>query len=224
MANLIRRWRDPMRALQRDLDDLFEEFTMPRTFRREVERMFAEVPSVRSIFREMDRIMDDFAPPLSLRSRVDNVLEDWLGGRIFTSRERVAALQIPLELTERHGEYVLMADLPGVREEDVDVRLTDGNVLTVSGERRHGESQQYGGYEYTERSYGSFARSVELPLGIDKAKIEADFRHGVLEVHIPKSAEAMPRKVPIGREEPRVLGAGRNGVSVPVGTQVQARA
>ena len=100
------------------------------------------------------------------------------------------------DLIESDSHFILRADLPGLSEDDVNVEL-DGNVLTVSGERRSSTEDRKGGYYRVERSYGSFSRSVRLPEGVDADAITATFDKGVLEVTVPKPEAAKPHKVQI---------------------------
>ena len=204
MAALIPWGRSSLTTLQRDIDDLLEDFPTPRAFRHEVTRLFGEELSPRTIWREMERLMDDYESPPSLRSRIGRLFEG-VRGVLPLTREKDGFVP-SVELVEQDKEYVLKADLPGMREQDVDVRIDDDNVLTIGGERREEHTKTVRGYEYSERRYGSFSRSVALPTGINPDKIEADFRNGVLEVHIPKSQQALAaRKIPISREEPKVM-------------------
>jgi HSP20 family protein len=201
MANLMRRNRPSTFNLRRDIDDVLEEFTSPRALRREIDRLFGEDLSPRSMLQEMDRLFDDFVSPVPMRRRISALLEPFRSG---------GAMFVPnLELVERDNEYALNVDLPGVRQEDVQVSVDDDNVLSIRGERRDEKSSRSRGYEYTERSYGSFSRSVELPRGVDASKIEADYRDGVLELRIPKTEQAMARQIPVrSREQGRELGQG----------------
>ena len=158
-------------------------------------------------------MLDEFESPRPLRRRIGRLFENFVGAvRRPFSREPVSFVP-PVELKESESEYVMKADLPGMREQDIDLRIDDENVLTISGERQGEETKRVRGYEYTERSHGSFSRTVQLPPGIDASKIEADLRSGVLEIHIPKTAAAQGRKIPVSREEPRVIPAG-NGPAV----------
>jgi HSP20 family protein len=93
---------------------------------------------------------------------------------------------------------VLRGDLPGMSEDDVDIEIKD-NVLTVSGERKSENEEKGEGYHRVERAFGRFSRSLSLPQGIDPEKVEAKFENGVLEVQIPKPAEAKPTRVQIGK-------------------------
>lgn len=101
-----------------------------------------------------------------------------------------------MDLVEEGDEFVLRADLPGVREDDVKVELED-NVLTVAGERRSEHEQRADGYRRIERASGSFSRSLTLPEGIDPDGIAARFERGVLEVRVPKPEQRKPRRVAI---------------------------
>jgi HSP20 family protein len=114
-----------------------------------------------------------------------------------------------MDLVEEGDHYVLRADLPGVREEDINVELED-NVLTISGERRAEHEERREGYYRVERASGRFSRSLTLPEGIDPESIEAQFENGVLTVRIPKPEERRPRRVAIsvGDKAPVIEGSG----------------
>lgn len=101
-----------------------------------------------------------------------------------------------MDLVEDGDAYVLRADLPGLTEDDVSIELED-NVLTVSGERKSEHEQRRDGVVRVERSFGSFARQLTLPEGVDPARIAATFENGVLEVRVPKPEERKPHKVAI---------------------------
>ncbi len=100
------------------------------------------------------------------------------------------------EVKETKDAYVFKADLPGIREEDLEISLT-GNRLTVSGKRdeeKHQEDDRFYAYE---RSYGSFSRSFTLPEGVDPDHAQADLSNGVLTVNVPKRPEVKPRKIDV---------------------------
>jgi HSP20 family protein len=111
-----------------------------------------------------------------------------------TSRRWIPAM----DLVETDDSLVLRGDLPGMTEEDIDIQIKD-NVLTVSGERKSESEDKGEGYHRVERSFGGFSRSLTLPQGVDPEKVEAGFDKGVLEVRIPKPAEAKPTRVQIGK-------------------------
>jgi HSP20 family protein len=101
-----------------------------------------------------------------------------------------------MDLVEDDGAYVLRADLPGLRPEDVAIELEDG-VLTVSGERKSEQTERREGYHRVERASGSFSRTLTLPDGVDPEQVEARFENGVLEVRVPKPAQKQPHRVSI---------------------------
>lgn len=219
MANLTW-WRRPSSlSLRRDMEDILDEFDLPRSFRRAIDRMFEEDLTPRAMWKEMDRLFDDFVPPAPLRRRMARLFEPVTGTATRLLGPGVDTFAPQVEMVERENTYVLRVDLPGVRDQDVNVQIEDDNVLTIKGERHREETKKERGYEYSERSYGSFTRSIELPRGADATKIEADFRNGVLEVHIPKGEAVRSRQIPIaarereriGKEEPRVLEPGDGG-------------
>ncbi len=102
-----------------------------------------------------------------------------------------------IEIKETKDAYVIRADLPGVRDEDLDVSIT-GNRVTVSGKREEEERQEDDRYFAYERSYGTFSRSFVMPEGADVDKVKADLKAGVLVITVPKRAEMQARKVEIG--------------------------
>jgi HSP20 family protein len=101
-----------------------------------------------------------------------------------------------MDLVEEGEQYVLRADLPGVREEDVKVELDD-DVLTISGERKSEHEERRDGYHRIERASGSFSRSLTVPDGVDPERVQARFENGVLEVRVPKPEQRKPRRVAI---------------------------
>ncbi|MGA9525254.1 MAG: Hsp20/alpha crystallin family protein [Myxococcaceae bacterium] len=131
-------------------------------------------------------------------------LMTWEPFREFTRATPAGVEFVPsLEVKERKDAIVLRADLPGVREDDVDVSLT-GNRLTISGKREEEKKEEGERYYTYERSYGTFSRSFTLPEGIDSEHIEANLKDGVLDVTIPKRPEVQPKKISLlksGRSE-----------------------
>jgi HSP20 family protein len=101
-----------------------------------------------------------------------------------------------MDLVETDDQFVLKADLPGLTEEDVSIDV-EGDVLTVSGERKAEHEDKREGYVRVERSFGAFRRSLTLPEGVDPEAVTASFDRGVLEVRIPKPEQRKPRRVAI---------------------------
>jgi HSP20 family protein len=100
-----------------------------------------------------------------------------------------------VDFVEKDEEYVLQADLPGMRREDIDVQLHEGTLL-LKGERKMGYETQNGYYQ-RERAYGAFYRRFALSTPVEADQISATYRNGVLEVHIPKTAAAKPKRIAV---------------------------
>jgi HSP20 family protein len=101
------------------------------------------------------------------------------------------------DVKETKDGYLLRADLPGVKESDLDISVT-GNVLTISGKREEEHREEGEQYYASERSYGEFSRSFSLPDGADLESVKADLKDGVLTVHLAKKPEVQPKKIAIG--------------------------
>jgi HSP20 family protein len=87
-------------------------------------------------------------------------------------------------------------DVPGIKQEDLDIALED-NILLVKGERKHESEVKEEGYSRFERSYGSFQRSVVLPSTVDANGVKATYKEGVLEIQLPKKEEARPKAIKV---------------------------
>jgi HSP20 family protein len=105
-----------------------------------------------------------------------------------------------VDVQETPVAYVFKADLPGMKEKDVEVSVT-GNRLTLSGKREEEKREDKTNYHTWERSYGSFARSFTLPMGTDGDRVLADLKDGVLTVTVPKKAEVQPKKIAVNGGE-----------------------
>ena len=101
-----------------------------------------------------------------------------------------------VDITEEKDRILVRADLPGMKQEEIAVEVTD-SVLTIKGERKR-ESETKDAKTYrVERSYGSFLRSFTLPAGVDAGKISAAYKNGVLEISLPKLAEAKAKQIKV---------------------------
>ena len=100
------------------------------------------------------------------------------------------------EIKESKDGYLFKADVPGIKQEDIEVHMT-GNRLTVSGKRDAEKQEKHEKYYTYERSYGSFTRAFTLPEGIDANGVHADLRDGVLTVSVPKKPEMQPKKIAV---------------------------
>ncbi len=102
-----------------------------------------------------------------------------------------------VDIMEKDGNLILRAELPGMTEKQIDVKL-EGNTLTLKGERKIDNEDQKNNYHRVESFYGSFTRSFRLPETVDLEKISADYKNGVLTITIPQKPEVRPREIPVG--------------------------
>jgi HSP20 family protein len=104
------------------------------------------------------------------------------------------------DLKETKDAFVIHADLPGVKDDDLNLSLT-GNLLTISGKREDEKRQEGEAYYAVERSHGTFTRSFTMPESVEADAVSADLKNGVLTVRLPKKPEAQPRRIAIGKSE-----------------------
>ena len=134
----------------------------------------------------------------SLRSEMDQVLNAFFGTMPAAGANEV--LWSPrVDLREHDQEFVLVADLPGMQQEDINISV-ENNILTLQGQRTFEHDDQHGpnGYaHYRERAYGTFCRRFTLGAAVDAENITATYKAGVLEVHIPKTAAAQPKRIAV---------------------------
>ncbi len=105
-----------------------------------------------------------------------------------------------IEVFEKEDKFVVKAELPGMKEEDIDISVV-GDTLTIKGERKAESEVKEEDYYCCERSFGSFSRSVAVPPNVDAKKIDASFEDGVLEIGLPKAPEVKPKKVTISAKK-----------------------
>jgi HSP20 family protein len=101
-----------------------------------------------------------------------------------------------VDISESEGEYVIKAELPEVKKEDVKVTVENG-VLTIQGERRQEKEEKGTKFHRVERSYGSFLRSFTLPESVDEAGVKAEYKDGVLNLRLPKSEKVKPKAIDV---------------------------
>lgn len=148
---------------------------------------------------EMDRLFDDFTsawPWGHARRRRHGMMEPWRG---MTDPWRGMAFGVgaglgAVDVVDKDKEIQIRAELPGMEEKDIDVRVSDG-MLTIQGEKKEEkeEGEAEGRYYLSERRYGSFQRSFQLPDGVDLDSIEAKFKNGVLTISLPRTKEAQEK-------------------------------
>ena len=122
------------------------------------------------------------------------------------SVQQPSAFAPTFNVIEREDGYYLTADVPGVREDDIDVTVQD-SYLVISGSRNAEERKEGDNYFIYERRYGNFSRAFALPENADSGSVEAHMKDGVLEVRVGKRESAKPRKIPLGQRLKEKLGA-----------------
>jgi HSP20 family protein len=100
----------------------------------------------------------------------------------------------PVDIAEEKDRIVITAELPGFKENDISIQ-TENGMLTIAGERKFDQENNDRNYHRVERSYGQFVRSFSLPNNVDRERIQATFRDGLLEVDLPKREDAKPRQI-----------------------------
>lgn len=139
--------------------------------------------------------------PVRELEEMERRFDDIFGGPLFPAVwRRIPAVEMgwtpAIEVFEKKDKFVVKAELPGIKEEDIDVSVV-GDILTIKGERQAESETKEEDYYLCERSYGSFSRSIALPSSVDAKKIEASYDDGVLEVSLPKAPEVKAKKVAV---------------------------
>ena len=130
----------------------------------------------------------------TLQSEMSRLMNGMLEGNGRQSQNWVPALDV----WETPTEVVYAFDLPGIPEEQINIEVKD-ETLTVSADREKTEETGENGFYRFERRYGTFARAVGLPQGVDQENISARYENGVLEVRVPKPEEQKPKKIELSK-------------------------
>jgi len=150
----------------------------------------AEPAHAVSPFEEMEKRFEEFfRRPFSMFG------PSWLPRVKFPE---MGVMSPDVDIFEDGNDVVVKAEMPGMKKENIDVNLTN-DMITVSGEKKKEEKVEKKDYYRVERSYGSFTRSFRLPKEVQSDKAKATFKDGVLELRVPKTAEAISKekKIPI---------------------------
>jgi HSP20 family protein len=147
----------------------------------------------------------------TLRNQIDRLLEDFSRGGFrhplsrglssvepFWRAGDLSAVVPAIDIAEKENAFEVTAELPGMEEKDIELKLANGNMI-ISGNKKEETEEKKKDYYLSERRYGSFQRSFRLPEGVDASAVEAQFSKGVLKIHMPKTAAAMQpeRSIPI---------------------------
>ena len=133
----------------------------------------------------------------SIQQEMNHLFDEFFGER---HSELAQGNWIPVvDVSESDTNLVVRAELPGMTEDDIDLNLQD-NVLTLTGEKKQELDKQKENFHRVERSYGSFSRSFTLPGTLKLDEVTATFKEGILEISLPKSEEAKPKKIEIASQ------------------------
>ena len=140
---------------------------------------------------------DPFRELSTLQDRLNRIFADAYPRRYDDDLTQRGEWFPPVDIYENGSdEIVLKAELPGLRREDIDLRV-ENNTLTLRGERKQDTEIKPDQYHRVERSYGAFSRSFTLPSRIDTENVHAEFKEGVLSIKLPVKAEAKPRQIEV---------------------------
>jgi HSP20 family protein len=135
--------------------------------------------------------------PLSEVASLHNEMSRFMNG-LLDGNGRATQSWVPVaDVWETEKEVVYAFDLPGIPEDKISVELDD-STLTVSAEREREQQVEDGRYYRFERRYGTFSRTIGLPQGVTEESIKAEYKNGVLELHVAKPEQPKPRKIQIG--------------------------
>jgi HSP20 family protein len=135
--------------------------------------------------RDMERMMDSF---------FDRRMRPWWPERWFGSEAPMTGPA--LDVYEDKDDLVVKAELPGLDKDNVEVDLTD-HTLIIKGEKKKEEEAKEENYYRSERSYGTFVRTLQLPKDVQADKVKASFKNGILEVRMPKTEEAKAKEIKV---------------------------
>ncbi|MFQ5720406.1 MAG: Hsp20/alpha crystallin family protein [Acidobacteriota bacterium] len=139
---------------------------------------------------------DPFEDLTRIQERMNRMFEDSLGRTRGDLSGETGRWVPAVDIYETPERVVLLADLPGVEQDDIELRI-ENNTLVLSGERRMKKDVNHENYHRVERGHGTFHRSFTLPTTIDQHAVRAEHRQGILEVSLPKTEGARPKKIPV---------------------------
>jgi HSP20 family protein len=131
---------------------------------------------------------------------IERSFEDYFGSPLHPTGRRFLSEEMgwspAINVLEKEGKYLVKVELPGVKDEDIEI-TSNGDMLTISGEKRTDSEVKKKGYYYAESAFGSFSRSITIPSSVDTNKIEASFDKGILEITLPKAPEVKTKKIKV---------------------------
>jgi HSP20 family protein len=138
---------------------------------------------------------EPFREMVSLKDSMDRLFEDGLA-RYPRLWPRLGEWELPIDMYQTANEVVVKASVPGLKSEEVDVSIT-GDTLTIKGEHKEEKEVEEENYIYKERRYGTFSRSMLIPVKVKSDKAEAVFEDGTLTLTLPKAEEVKPKQIKV---------------------------
>ncbi len=129
-----------------------------------------------------------------IQDNINRIFGNYLSAR--GPQAKVIGWMPPVDITESENEYIIKADIPGMKKEDIKIAI-ENNTLSISGERKEEKEEKGKNFVKKEKSFGSFMRSFALPHSVDAKGIKAAYKEGVLNVTVPKSEDAKPKEIKI---------------------------
>lgn len=140
---------------------------------------------------------EPFRDMISLRNAMDRLLEDsFVRPSRFWPELGKGELSLDLDMYQTDKDVIIKATIPGVKPEEIDISLT-GDVLTIKGEHKEEQEVKEQDYFHKERRYGSFSRSIQIPVSVKSDKADAVFENGVLTLTLPKAEEEKPKQIKV---------------------------
>lgn len=150
--------------------------------------------------RNRELVSGGFFPGLSsLRTEMDSLFEQFLKGDRFPSAEKIK-WQPLIDVKDNEKEISVRCEVPGVNPKDIDVSIK-GDLLTIKGEKKTEKVEDTDDYYVSEREFGSFLRTIELPDSVDTDSIKAEQKDGVLMIQLKKRAGSSQKKIPIAESK-----------------------
>lgn len=141
-------------------------------------------------------VLSPFRHLSNLRDEIDRLFDSPLNALTSSSQQFLSGWIPAIDLHENDNEFVLRAELPGMKREDIDVSL-HGDMVTLAGERKEENGFKDSETYRSERFLGRFQRSFTLPCPVDGAKVKAGYKDGILTVTLPKAEEARPKQIEV---------------------------
>jgi HSP20 family protein len=143
---------------------------------------------------------EPFRELAALQNDMGRLMSTFLGQGQVNGENGERSWMPAVDVWETGNELVYAFDIPGISEDEISIEYDDG-ALTVNGKRERTEQSEGDRFYRYERRFGSFSRTVGLPQGVEEDAIRADYRNGVLEIHVPKPEAPKPRRIQIGSGE-----------------------